>query len=76
MEGWGGNNANSEVRETGRPADIAAALPTFLLLPEATPVKKKKKTPSSKSASSGYNPAVPLPVGMEVVGRSASTRRK
>jgi len=33
--------------------------------------KKKKKAPSD----SGYNPAIPLPAGMEVVGRSGSIRR-
>lgn len=36
----------------------------------STPKKKKKV------ANSGYNPAIPLPAGMEVVGRSASKRGK
>lgn len=42
-------------------------------------IKKKKSISKKKSASSnnvsGYNPAIPLPSGMEVVGRSGSIRR-
>ena len=34
-------------------------------------MKKKKSAP----ANSGYNPAIPLPAGMEVVGRSGSVRK-
>jgi hypothetical protein len=36
---------------------------------------KKKKKKSASSSNSGYNPAIALPKGMEVVGRSNSVRR-
>lgn len=39
---------------------------------EGGSIKKKKKKATS---SSGYNPTIPLPKGMEVVGRSQSLRR-
>lgn len=41
---------------------------------EVGSIKKKKKKPAS-SSNSGYNPAIALPKGMEVVGRSNSVRR-
>lgn len=36
----------------------------------------KKKKPKTTTSSSGYNPSIRLPPGMEVVGRSGSIQRK
>lgn len=43
---------------------------------KAGSITKKKKKKSTGPTNSGYNPAIPLPVGMEVVGRSASRKGK
>lgn len=43
---------------------------------KAGSVTKKKKRKSAAPTNSGYNPAVPLPAGLEVVGRSASRKGK
>lgn len=43
---------------------------------EVSSIKKTKKSTKKKPANHGYNASVPLPAGMEVVGRSPSVRKK
>jgi hypothetical protein len=44
--------------------------------PAASPAKKSKKKKTGEQVNHGYNAAVPLPAGMQVVGRSPSAKRK